>query len=165
MNYKEFFPIIDYYKRVVQPLNPSRYRVKSDKMMVCPLHDDINPSMGIIIGKDGSEKYHCFGCNRWGDVVDLHRKVSRNLFRRYLSEEEALKDLCRIFNVPIDKVVVTKETDENADVRTEMAINEAMDRFDIGDFRNMFIDGKLKKKPLGYFNTLMMIMVSELGEK
>lgn len=164
MKYKEFFPILSYYKRVVQPLNPSRYRIKSDKMMVCPLHDDVNPSMGIIISKDGEELFHCFGCNQWGNVVTLHRKVSRRLFKKYLSEEEAVKDLCRTFNVPVDKVVVDEVSNVSDDTRIDLAINSAMEKFDISDFRVMFMEGKLKKKPIGYFNTLTMLMISELKD-
>lgn len=165
MLYREYFPILSYYKRVVQPLNINKYRIKSEKMMVCPLHDDVNPSMGIITAKDGEELFHCFGCNQWGNVVGLHRKVSRRLFRRYLSEEEAVKDLCRIFNVPLDKVVVKEERVLDDDARIDMAITSAMEKFDISDFRSMFMNGKLKKKQVGYFNTLTMLMVSELKDR
>lgn len=38
------------------------------QMVICPLHADHNPSLTIY--PDGS--WHCFGCGRRGDVVDLH---------------------------------------------------------------------------------------------
>lgn len=162
MNYKEYFPIVDYYKKVVMPIS-KKYWVKSDKMMVCPLHDDINPSMGVITSKNGEENFHCFGCNRWGDVVKLHKQVSRRLLRRYYSDEEALKDLCRIFNVPFNEVNTEKEEYiEDEDIRRELALREAMDKFDISDFRRMITEGKIKKKSIGYFNTITMMMVNEL---
>ena len=162
MNYKEYFPLIEYYKKVVMPIN-KKYWVKSDKMMVCPLHDDINPSMGIMIGSDGEEIYHCFGCNQWGNVVDLHKRVSRRLLKKYLTDEEALKDLCRIFNVPYEKVDINNDKRlEDEDIRRELALKEAIDGYDISDFRRMFTEGKLHKKSVGYFNTITMIMVNEL---
>lgn len=165
MVYKDYFPIVEYYRRVVIPVNPKRYWVKSDKMMVCPLHDDINPSMGIMLDTEGNELYHCFGCNRWGNVVDLHKKVSRQLFRKYLSDEESLKDLCRIFSVPYDEVSLpTKSESEDVDVRRDIAIREAMGKFDISDFRRMMTEGKVKKKRVAYFNTLTMIMVNEIKQ-
>lgn len=162
MNYKEYFPIVEYYKKVVKPIN-KKFWIKSDKMMVCPLHDDINPSMGIIYDSEGKELYHCFGCNRWGDVVDLHKKVSKRLLKKYLSEEEALKDLCRLFNVPYEKVDINNQKKvEDDDVRRELAIRDAIEKFDISDYRRMFTEGKMQKKPVGYFNTLTMMMVNEI---
>lgn len=165
MIYKDYFPILDYYKKIVVPINSKRFWVKSDKMMVCPLHDDVNPSMGIIIGKDGDEIYHCFGCNKWGNVVDLHKKVSRKFFKKYYSDEDALKDLCKIFNVPFEKVnIEINNIVEDEDVRRELALNKAIDKFDISDFREKFIEGKLQKKSIGYFNTLTMMMINALKE-
>ena len=165
MTYKDYFPIIEYYKKVVIPVNPNHFWIKSDKMMVCPLHDDVNPSMGIIIDSDGNELYHCFGCNRWGDVVKLHKQVSSRLFKRYLSDDESLKDLCRIFNVSLKKVEVIKnDYIEDDDIRREVALQNATERFDISDFRRMFIEGKLQKKSIVYFNTITMMMINELKE-
>ena len=154
MNYGEYFPIVEYYRKVVMPKSKN-YWVKSDKKMVCPLHDDVNPSMGIIYNSSGEENYHCFGCNRWGDVVDLHKKVSRRLYKKYLSDEEALKDLCRLFNVPYEKVDINNSKKiEDDDIRRELAIREAQDKYDIADFQRMFTEGKMKKKPVAYFNTI-----------
>ena len=163
MNYSSYFSMIDYYKKVVVPVNKLRYWVKSDKMMVCPLHDDINPSMGIITDKDGNELFHCFGCNRWGNIVKLHKEVSKRLFKRYLSEEESLKDLCRIFNISYNDVFT--ETIEVVDdgIRSELALRDALDKFDISDYRIMFIKGKVQKKSVAYFNTLTMMMINELN--
>jgi len=163
MLYRDKFPIIDYYKKVVIPINPKRYWIKSDKMMVCPLHDDINPSMGIMIDSSGNELYHCFGCNRWGSVVDLHKKVTRQLKRRYISDEESLKELCNIFDVSYDSVSIPENNViEDIDIRRDLAIKEAQGKFDISDFQRMMTDGKIKRKGIAYFNTLVMIMVNEI---
>lgn len=163
MNYGDYFPIVEYYKRVVMPIDTQHYFLKGDKMMVCPLHDDVNPSMGIICSKEGKELYHCFGCNSWGDVVDLHQKVTKRLRRRYISKEVALKELCDIFGVD-HKLVSKAEEESKADV--EIRVSEEMlrriDTFDFADFRNMITDGKLKRKGIPYFNTLMLMMVDTL---
>lgn len=50
-----------------------------------------------------------------------------------------------------------KATDE----RREDLIVENMSKFDISDFRYRVLDGKLKKKKIGYFNALMMSMIWE----
>lgn len=160
------FPIVEYYKKVVVPVNPARYRVKNDKMMVCPLHDDVNPSMGVIRTKDGKETFHCFGCNAWGNIVDLHKRVSKRLFRRYFSEDDALKDLCRIFGEDYSKFTsASKEEDSfDADIRKDLAVQKATERFDVYDFRNMLRQGKADKKGVAYFNTLIMVMIASLKE-
>lgn len=161
----KYFPIIDYYKKVVQPVDSGHYRIKSDKMMVCPLHDDVNPSMGVISNSRGEETFHCFGCNRWGTIIDLHKGVSRRLFKRYLSDEEALKDLCRIFKVDYALIAESiEESEKDEDIRQEVGIREAMERFDIVEYQQLFTEGKLKRKPLAYFNTLTMMMIAQMKE-
>lgn len=159
MKYKDYFSILEYYRKVVQPTN-RKYHTKGDKLMVCPLHNDHDPSIGIVLGKDGDELFHCFGCGQWGNIVDLHVRVSKRLFNKYLSDEDALKDLCRIFNVDYDKL--PKEDlnkDINIGVRQELALEKSIEKFDISDFKSMLMEGKLKGKGVGYFNTVLMIMI------
>lgn len=162
-NYSKYFPIIDYYERVVVPLNKKRYYVKSGKMMVCPCHDDHDPSLGLIKSKNGEEAVHCFGCNFWGNVVDLHKRVNKRHNKRYMSDDEALHDLCKIFGVDYNSL--PKDSDKNnidKDVREEASLLESLDCFNIHDFKSMIIKGKKERKGVGYFNSLVMIMVNEL---
>tara|TARA_Y100000310_G_scaffold92194_1_gene89792 strand:+ start:2508 stop:4820 length:2313 start_codon:yes stop_codon:yes gene_type:complete len=37
---------------------------------LCPFHSEKTPSFGIFTGKDGKERFHCFGCGASGDVLD-----------------------------------------------------------------------------------------------
>lgn len=37
----------------------------------CPFHQERTPSFTIFTGKDGAERFQCFGCNERGDVVDF----------------------------------------------------------------------------------------------
>ncbi len=37
----------------------------------CPFHQENTPSFTMFRGKDGIERFHCFGCNERGDVVDF----------------------------------------------------------------------------------------------
>lgn len=141
------------------------YKIKSDKMMVCPLHDDINPSMGIVIGKSGEELFHCFGCNRWGNIVKLHKGVSMRLFNKHLNDNDSLKELCSIFNVPFDTFSEVEENNSESsdDIKIELAVKEGLNKFELYDFRRLMTEGKIKKKPIGYFNTITMMMVNELN--
>lgn len=164
VNYNKFFKPIDYYNKVVVPINPVKYKVKSDKMVVCPVHNDHDPSLGII-SSDKGDLCHCFGCNFWGDVVQLHQEVSQKHFKRFMSEEEAVRDLCKIFNVNFDDV--PKEGLSNIKdkgTRQEVALSEAIENFDIGDFQRLIYEGKVDKRPIGYFNAVVMTMVNSLKE-
>ena len=41
----------------------------------CPFHNEHTPSFTIFTGKDGTERFFCFGCNEQGDVVDFVMKL------------------------------------------------------------------------------------------
>lgn len=164
MNYNPYFPIREYYEKVVVPINPDRYKVKSGKMFVCPVHNDHDPSLGLIPSKNG-DICHCFGCNFWGNVVELHQKVSKKHFKKYLSEEEAVRDLCKIFRVNIEDLPVGDISDiKDKDERRELALDEAIENFDIGDFQRLIYEGKVQGRPIGYFNAVVMTMVDSCNE-
>ena len=50
-------------------------------------------------------------------------------------------------------------------LRQELAIDRAIESFDVSDFKYMITEGKRQKKGIAYFNTLMMVMTNELKEK
>lgn len=159
VDYNKIFPVKEYYQKFIIPINPNRYRFGSDKM-VCPVHNDHDPSLGVM--KNGV--CHCFGCNFWGNTVELHQRVMRRHFNKYLSNEEAKKDLCRILGIDYNKIPKEDLPDDKG-LLQEMAIDEAINSFDVGDFKYLITEGKQKKKGIGYFNTLMMVMTNELKEK
>jgi DNA primase len=41
----------------------------------CPLHAENTASFTIFNGRDGVERFHCFGCNERGDVLDFVQKI------------------------------------------------------------------------------------------
>lgn len=41
----------------------------------CPFHEEDTPSFTIFRGKDGADRFHCFGCAEHGDVLDFVRKI------------------------------------------------------------------------------------------
>lgn len=42
---------------------------------LCPFHKEKTPSFNIFLGKDGRERYHCFGCRARGDALDYLMKT------------------------------------------------------------------------------------------
>lgn len=41
----------------------------------CPFHSENTPSFTVYTGKDGVERYHCFGCGEKGDVLDFVKAI------------------------------------------------------------------------------------------
>lgn len=100
-------PIIglrEYYQRRIVRLGKT-YAVRVPdvgKTGLCPLHDDLGPSFGILMGRDGRERFNCFGCQERGHVVDLHRKFELRWNNRNLSLEESARDLLSTFGESAD---------------------------------------------------------------
>ena len=42
---------------------------------LCPFHQETTPSFTIFPGKDGVERFMCFGCQEHGDVLDFTQKI------------------------------------------------------------------------------------------
>ncbi len=162
INYSKYFPVEDYYEKVVVPLNPRRFRVSGGKM-ICPLHDDHDPSFGIIKKGDGNELCHCFGCNWWGNIIKLHQSINKKYSNKYISPKESLKELCSIFGVNYNSLPLDDSSlVEDRDMRQELELGNSLTSFDIGDFKHLITEGKRKKKGIGYFNALLMTMVNEV---
>jgi DNA primase len=49
---------------------------------LCPFHEDKSPSFTVY--KD-TQKYHCFGCNVWGDVVGFIMRLHDKTFKQALA--------------------------------------------------------------------------------
>ena len=41
----------------------------------CPFHQEDTPSFTIFAGKDGAERFNCFGCGERGDVLDFVQRI------------------------------------------------------------------------------------------
>lgn len=89
--------IKEYFNSMIAPRFPHLGYFTSDtSKVVCPFHEDINPSMGII---PGTQKFHCFGCGLSGDVVELHRRTLLLVNHTSLDRDNSLKDLTEAFGI------------------------------------------------------------------
>ena len=66
------------------------FSIKRSGMMVCPFHNDKNPSMKV------DRRFHCFGCGEDGDVIDFTAKWFQ------LGLKEAAIKLAEDFSIPYD---------------------------------------------------------------
>lgn len=165
VDYGKYFPISDYYEKVLMPLN-SKFRVRKNDKFVCCLHDDNDPSLGVIYSKNKGERFHCFGCNAWGNVITLHKRVSLKYFGKNIDDDLARKELCDLFGVDLMKLPSEDDINgfegiEDKDIRKELAVKNALNRFDIYDFKDKIVEGKINGKGIAYFNTLLVMMINE----
>lgn len=139
----------------------------------CPLHEDNTPSFGILNGDDGRERYSCFGCQSFGNVVDLHQRVEKIFRRRTVSKDVAayeLLDMYQIDRVMIDNLVGTRSGraervsgEETKLQRRSRLARELRESFTDEDYRKAVVEGVLDGRPLEYFNTLMHIRTSTMS--
>lgn len=69
--------VVDYFNEHIASRNPHLGYFSSQangtfSKIVCPFHDDVNPSLGII---PGTRVFNCFGCHAHGGVVEFHTRL------------------------------------------------------------------------------------------
>ena len=159
VNYSKYFKIVDYYIKYVIPFNNKRYFVKSNTKMVCPLHDDHDPSLSVQTHSDGSETFKCFGCGKYGDIVSLHQGVVKRWKGYSIDREDARQELCKIFGIDYKSLPSELSSQESF---TEDTIESKIQRFDLSDYKEYILKGKREKKGITYFNTLMVMMINDV---
>lgn len=105
--------VTDYYDRYVHKLG-EKYQKSSftkDKLVLCPFHGDINPSMGLL--KDKTDKqveiFHCFGCGASGDVVRMHRRFVYVSEGRNISLDDATHELSNLYGIEINEELAEEQ--------------------------------------------------------
>lgn len=47
----------------------------NEQIACCPFHEERTPSFTIFVGKDGVDRFNCFGCGAKGDVIDFVQQL------------------------------------------------------------------------------------------
>lgn len=154
--YGKIFPMEEYYEKKIKNLEWKFRRRKSGKI-ICPFHADDKPSLGFIRNKDGSEIYHCFGCGVKGDIVKLHQGIEREYHGRDISREQALKELCQIFDYPYEKLQKEKKQEEAVKIQQVHTFYERpTEAMTLQRFEREFIKAKKDRRDIRYFNSLLI---------
>ena len=94
--------------------------ISSDFNIICPFHEDINPSMRVSLD-DGS--YFCFGCGIKGNALDFVKNANPEL-----NELQCCVELERILNSKDIKQLNVKYRKKRR-VQNKQALNEAKDYY------------------------------------
>lgn len=110
---KELAKVLIYYGLIADV-------VSSDFNIICPFHEDINPSMRICL-TDGS--FFCFGCEAKGNALDFVKKVHPEL-----NDLQACVLLEQILNSKEVKTLNVKYRKKRR-LQNKQALNEAHDYY------------------------------------
>lgn len=151
--------IQDYYTTHLSHLASkfSRYSFDRSNTVVCPFHNDNDPSFGVIKGKDGLDRYHCFGCGVVGDFVDFYINIQRVFNSRNLTEGSAIQEICKLYAIPLDDL----EVDYTQEVLSREESMQAMkSSYYSSDFERDVRMGILTGKPVAYYNAKLLEYIS-----
>ena len=105
--------VIDYYNRYIAPFSPSYSRGYSGigSKVVCPFHEDLAPSMGVLEdSKNKVQIFHCFGCGTKGTVITLHERFCKEHKGMELkSHVDYVKSLANMYGVELKDVQTYEE--------------------------------------------------------
>jgi putative DNA primase/helicase len=73
------------------------------KSVVCPFHDDHDPSGSIYEGDDGKWRYKCFGCDAAGDTADIIARHTGRPLAEVLKEQNKETGIPRQSSAKIKK--------------------------------------------------------------
>lgn len=112
--------VIDYYNRYIVPFSPKYsygYRGIGSKV-VCPFHDDVAPSMGVLEdSKKGVQIFHCFGCGAKGTVITLHERFCKEHKGIELPKHvDYIKSLADMYGVQLSEVQTYEEVNKEDSV-------------------------------------------------
>lgn len=107
--------------------------------VICPFHDDIAPSLGIVKDKDGVEVFNCFGCGAKGTVVTMHEKTC-SLKNAGGDKISHLRDLASAFGIDLKMTVSESEIyskmSANIDYGVSLGYNLNSHRKNVREIRN-----------------------------
>ena len=138
--------LFDYYERFIKPLDKAfeRYSYGRDKLVLCFFkeHDDINPSMGYMRHRTFKDVVicHCLGCGRTADIVRLHQIIEHQYHNRRISEDEACRELAKIYDIPIEEEEIGDEDYEKMHVRNMRRVDSLSKRYSVRDYSRALLD-------------------------
>ena len=164
LNYKrsgeKVLSIQDYYTNIVSPKANkfSRYSFERSNTVVCPFHDDNDPSLGVIHGKDGIDRYHCFGCRAVGDFIDFYQGIEKIFNNRIITEEQAISEIAKRYEIPLNELEVDLG---KVELSREQQLNSLKHIYTVADFERDVRKGLLMERPVAYYNAKLLELISE----
>lgn len=141
--------ITDYWDRVVCK-HDSRYGSyrfsEGAGRVVCPFHEDVRPSMGIVHDPNtGVEVFNCFGCGKAGTVTYFHRLFSEQYKGEHHNNPTGyLVSLAKLYGVKLEAEITEELTEKSSiDFSKAPPYTLATHRENIRKVSGLYRSGKL----------------------
>lgn len=159
--------IPDYYRIKVAPLMGKfkRYSFDKDRMVICPFHDDHDPSLGIIKHKFLNKVmiYHCMGCGSAGTIVRFHQRIERQYHKRDISDKESCIELCSIFGIPVPDDDVFNSEDYSKIMQSRYyKIDKLQERYTEKEFARSLLEIRRSDVDLNRVNSECVKMIATI---
>ena len=160
--------ISNYWDVVVCKHQPrySDYRFSAgNSRVVCPFHDDLKPSLGIVKdGETGIEVFNCFGCGVKGTIIGFHKLFAEQyLGERYLNGFGYLQSLAKLYGIELsDTIVEVQEEKSKFDFSKAPPYTVAIHRENVETLKEKFNQGSLSLEGLKAQLTLITNKVLEV---
>ncbi len=160
--------ISDYWDKVVCAYKPmySNYAFsKGNSRVVCPFHEDLKPSLGIVKdGETGIEIFNCFGCGVKGTIIGFHKLFSE----RYLGEHFTngygyLNSLAKLYGIQLsDTIEEVQEEKSKFDFSKAPPYTVSIHRENVETLKDRYNQGSLSLQGLKEQLTLITNKVLEV---
>lgn len=169
--------IEEYYKRQIKPLNPLyKGDLSVDRTVLCFFkdHPDTDPSLGLIPHKHikGAKVYHCFGCGKVGDIVQLHKYIQADYYHRIITMERSAMEVAELFGIPISEYKERKitEFDKTDYMKTMSALTRTDNMYNAIAFRDELLkirktEGLILQDKLSLVNRAIIKLTSVTKEE
>ena len=160
--------ISDYWDRVVCAYKPmySNYAFsKGNSRVVCPFHEDLKPSLGIVKdGETGIEIFNCFGCGVKGTIIGFHKLFAEQyLGERYPNGFGYLQSLAKLYGVTLsDTIEEVQEEKSKFDFSKAPPYTVSIHRENVETLKERYNQGSLSLQSLKEQLTLITNKVLEV---
>lgn len=163
---KKVVNIPDYYDTYIAPLMGkfAEYSFnRGDKFVICPFHDDHDPSMGMIKAKfvEGTMVFHCLGCGCAGSAVRLHQRIELEYKGRDIDTKTSCIELCDMFGIPIPSDSVFDSEDYEKKMQNNfMKVERLRGKYTEADFARSILQARKDGVTLDALNSASVKMIA-----
>lgn len=160
--------ISDYWDKVVcnhKPIYSNYAFSKGNSRVVCPFHEDLKPSLGIVKdGETGIEIFNCFGCGVKGTIIGFHKLFAEQyLGERYPNGFGYLQSLAKLYGVTLsDTIEEVQEEKSKFDFSKAPPYTVSIHRENVETLKERYNQGSLSLQSLKEQLTLITNKVLEV---
>lgn len=165
--------VVQYYSDYIRYVD-EKFKFAFDRgdKAICPIHEDNDPSFGLMKDKQnkGVMLYHCFGCNRVGNVIRLHQFIEKQYKGNDLEYQEAAEDLAKLYKIEVSEADMQQPKAVDVFTQRQMMLRKAQEGYSFKDYQLDMLALRLgnktdKQKIMSINRNLVKLINKELSEE